>query len=149
MNFCNTTCISPSTTKHIEYLSKAITIAWNWKVKGWNQSPDFERDLYDLGQDHGGTRRAAELLKYIFDHWQRPNAQEKMLFKRGIKSFKCKRMQWRWLVGDQNFCAITVVSGFKTDWESRIIAGIGGFCSPRGLPTVYFAAIINFTPTVI
>ena len=23
------------------------------------QSPDFERDLYDLGQDHGGTRRAA------------------------------------------------------------------------------------------
>ena len=32
------------------------------------QSPDFERELYDLGQDHGGTRRAAELLKFIFDH---------------------------------------------------------------------------------
>ena len=32
------------------------------------QSPDFERYLYDLGQDHGGTRRAAELLKFIFDH---------------------------------------------------------------------------------
>ena len=32
------------------------------------QSPDFEWDLYDLGQDHGGTRRAAELLKFIFDH---------------------------------------------------------------------------------
>ena len=30
------------------------------------QSPDFERELYDLGQDHGGTRRAAELLKFIF-----------------------------------------------------------------------------------
>ena len=32
------------------------------------QSPDFERYLYDLGQDHGGTPRAAELLKFIFDH---------------------------------------------------------------------------------
>ena len=31
------------------------------------QSPDFERDLYDLGQDHIGTRRAAKLLKFIFD----------------------------------------------------------------------------------
>ena len=32
------------------------------------QSPDFERELYDLGEDHDGTRRAAELLKFIFDH---------------------------------------------------------------------------------
>ena len=32
------------------------------------QSPDFEWELYDLGQDHGGTLRAAELLKFIFDH---------------------------------------------------------------------------------
>ena len=32
------------------------------------QSPDFERDLYVLGQDHGGTRRATELLEYIFYH---------------------------------------------------------------------------------
>ena len=45
-----------------------ITIAWNWRVKGRNQPPDFERDLYDLGQDNDGTRRAAELLKCIFEH---------------------------------------------------------------------------------
>ena len=32
------------------------------------QSPDFERELYDLGQDHGGTPRAAELSKFIFDY---------------------------------------------------------------------------------
>ena len=32
-----------------------------------SRSPYFEQDLCDLGQDHGGTRRAAELLEYIFD----------------------------------------------------------------------------------
>ena len=31
------------------------------------QSPEFERDLYDFGQDHGGIPRAAALLEYIFD----------------------------------------------------------------------------------
>ena len=31
-------------------------------------SPDFERDFYDLGLANSGTRRAAELLKSIFDH---------------------------------------------------------------------------------
>ena len=31
------------------------------------QSPDSDWELYDLGQDHGGTPRAAELLKFIFD----------------------------------------------------------------------------------
>ena len=35
------------------------------RSKFGTQSHDLERDLYDLGQDHGGTRRAAELLEYI------------------------------------------------------------------------------------
>ena len=38
-----------------------------WWSKVGTQSPDLERELYDLGQDHGGTRRAPELLN-IFDH---------------------------------------------------------------------------------
>ena len=49
-------------------MSWPITFAWNWRVKGRNQPSDFERDLYDLGQDHAGTPRAAELLKYILEH---------------------------------------------------------------------------------
>ena len=45
--------------------SPLLGIGWS---KVGTQSPDFERELYDLGQDHGETRWAAELLKFIFDH---------------------------------------------------------------------------------
>ena len=49
-------------------VSWPITFAWNLRVKGRNQPSDFERELYDLGQDHAGTPRAADLLKYILEH---------------------------------------------------------------------------------
>ena len=38
--------------KHWNPVSWLITSAWNRRVKGRNRPPDFERDLYDLGQDH-------------------------------------------------------------------------------------------------
>ena len=57
--------IYTNTVTQIFGQSPLLGIGWS---KVGTQSPDFERELYDLGQGHDGTRRAAELLKFIFDH---------------------------------------------------------------------------------
>ena len=61
----NVSRIDTNTVTQIFGQTPLLGIGWS---KVGTQSPDFERELYDLGQDHGGTRRAAELLKFIFDH---------------------------------------------------------------------------------
>ena len=61
----NVSRIDTNTVTQIFGQSPLLGIGWS---KVGTQSPDFERELYDLGQDHGVTRRAAELLKFIFDH---------------------------------------------------------------------------------
>ena len=59
--------------KNWNTLSWLITIYWNWRVKIRNQSPDFERDQYYLGQDHGGTPQAAELFELLITRWYTGN----------------------------------------------------------------------------
>ena len=61
----NVSRISTNTVTQIFGQSPLLGIGGS---KVGTQSPDFERELCDLGQDHGGTRRAAELLKFIFDN---------------------------------------------------------------------------------
>ena len=54
------------------------------RSKAGTKSPDFERDVCDLSENHGGTHWVAKLLESIFDHWSRGAVQEIMLFMRRI-----------------------------------------------------------------
>ena len=85
------------------------------------QSPDFERDLYDLGQDHYETRWAAELLEYIsFWLWIACWYAGNRVVRGWDKEFLVPTNVMMLIGRSPKFCAIIAASGFKRQYPCKI-----------------------------